>query len=346
MSLQIVFDLVKASEIPDAHRIETACFPPDEAATLEKFLYRQAQAPDLFLGAYDISDNKRVMVGYICSTLSSSPTLTHESMDEHEPSGSSVCIHAVCVSPSHRHKGIALGLLREYISRLERAARDGGHYERILLIAHEDLRGLYEKAGFEWLGKSAVVHGALPWYEMRRVLPPPAASQPPQQQQQQQAVPAGLWEALQRSSTRQPPAAQLLAAYPGGIDDVVEQASSSSALANKVDLLCPRPGCGSIILKNGVATLVERESVQLEPAAAQGGLEPLPAPPATLRWWRVTPNAMAFENIGFSKTVLRETDGKRLKLLSCAECDLGPLGWCEEGGSEFWLASTRVAYRA
>ena len=38
--------------------------------------------------------------------------------------------------------------------------------------------------------------------------------------------------------------------------------------------------------------------------------------------------------------------GPKLKLLACAECDLGPLGWCEEGGKEFWLTCTRVGYLA
>jgi hypothetical protein len=36
---------------------------------------------------------------------------------------------------------------------------------------------------------------------------------------------------------------------------------------------------------------------------------------------------------------------KKLRLLACAECDLGPLGWNEEGGTEFWLACARVGYR-
>ena len=36
--------------------------------------------------------------------------------------------------------------------------------------------------------------------------------------------------------------------------------------------------------------------------------------------------------------------GQQLKLLACAECDLGPLGWSEEGGSEYWLACSRVSY--
>ena len=89
---------------------------------------------------------------------------------------------------------------------------------------------------------------------------------------------------------------------------MISDAGAAQGLpSNKYDLLCPRLGCGSVILKNGVATLVERESVHLEPAGSQGTLAPLPEPPATLHWWRVTPNAMAFENIGFSKTIARES---------------------------------------
>ena len=56
---------------------------------------------------------------------------------------------------------------------------------------------------------------------------------------------------------------------------------------------------------------------------------------------------MSFENIGFTRPVgnLSATPGKQMKLLICGECDLGPLGWCEQGGSEFWLAVGRVGYR-
>lgn len=222
-------------------------------------------------------------------------------MSVHQHEGTSVCIHAVCVSPEHRRKGIALALLKEYIVRLERARQDGSKYERVLLITHDNMRSLYDRAGFEWLGKSDVVHGALPWYNMLRVLisTPTPPSQAPK-------IPPGLWESLQRPATRAPPVAQLLPSYTSGLDDVAEQSPSSSVRTNKFDLLCPRSGCGSIILKNGAATLIERESLQLEPVGSQVTLATLPDPPATLHWWRVTPNAMAFENIGFSKTILRE----------------------------------------
>ena len=34
-------------------------------------------------------------------------------------------------------------------------------------VAQEALIGFYKSGGFELVGKSAVVHGADPWYEMR-----------------------------------------------------------------------------------------------------------------------------------------------------------------------------------
>ena len=62
---------------------------------------------------------------------------------------------------------------------------------------------------------------------------------------------------------------------------------------------------------------------------------------------------MAFENIGFSRNL--PTDGsdavppggsRPVKLLTCAECDLGPLGWVEEdsSGMTYWLVVDRVGY--
>ncbi|CAL1711100.1 unnamed protein product [Somion occarium] len=344
--MPIVYQPVPPSDIEAAYAIEIAGFPSEEAASLQAFQYRQREAPDLFLGAYLTEGDTRTLVGYVCSTLSPSPSLTHESMSTHVPSSPSVCIHSICVSATHRRKRIAVGLLKAYISRLEQAHIDGAPYERILLITHEELRPLYEKAGFEFVGPSAVVHGSRPWFEMRRVLEASSSvSSPPSQ-----ALPPGIWEALQRASTsRNRPVARRLSSLPNGLDDVSELATDTSVSVNKVDLLCPRDGCGSIILKNGVATLVEKESVQLEPPERQNPLlHPLPTPGAPLlKWWRVTPNAMAFENIGFSKPVGSQVspNGKKLQLLLCAECDLGPLGWCEEGGTEFWLASNRVGYR-
>ncbi|KAM5537051.1 hypothetical protein V8D89_009197 [Ganoderma adspersum] len=414
--MSIFYDLVRPNELEDAYSIESQGYPEDEAGSLETFQYRQSQAPELFLGAYIPSDSGRKLVGYVCSTLSSHTTLTHGSMSKHVPGSPSVCVHSVCISQEYRHQKLGLGLVKEYVSRLS-SNNDSrpAPYARILLIAHEELRGFYEKAGFEWVGLSAVVHGARPWFEMRKLLKPDqpqtsnsnpdiaesqtlsisgsteapselATYQVPsaqmQTQTQTQSVPPGLWEALQRESSRARPAARLLASFPNAVHDVTsdggagdarppESSSSANANANtnKYDLLCPRGGCSSVILKAGVATAVERESVQLEPQghAIPAALGVLPAPPATAQWWFVRGNAMVFENIGFSRpvreaaspfispnrragnsnavTTLAPSGSGPMKLLACAECDLGPLGWCEEGGSEFWLACNRVGYR-
>ncbi|KAK2467925.1 hypothetical protein APHAL10511_000220 [Amanita phalloides] len=170
--------------------------------------------------------------------------------------------------------------------------------------------------------------------------PPSDASAPDQRQLK------ALWEALQRASKRDKPPSQLLSEFAGGIADVVSTDDDGSI--NKYDLLCPRKECGSVILKKGVAMLAERPSVQLEPTDAERHelLPALPEAPEGMEWWLISPSPMAFENIGFSRPVSSpSSQGTHLKLLACAECDLGPLGWSVEGGREFWLASTRVGYQ-
>ncbi|KAI0811235.1 hypothetical protein BC629DRAFT_1437126 [Irpex lacteus] len=164
---ELLIDLVDATEVAKAHAIEIASFPPSEADSFARYEYRIRRAPELFLGAFITKpQGRRTLVGVVCATAASSEHLTLRSMDEHIPSGTTVCIHAVCVLPAHRNKGIAISLLKEYIARLGRARRDGARYERVVLITHKHLIGFYEKAGFEWAGKSDVVLGPEQWYEM------------------------------------------------------------------------------------------------------------------------------------------------------------------------------------
>ena len=79
--------------------------------------------------------------------------------------------------------------------------------------------------------------------------------------EQPQVIP-GVWEALQRQ-TRNRPKSRSLAAF-GVIQEVYAvDPNGGGNLTNKFDLLCPREECGSIILKKGVAQLVERAGVQV-----------------------------------------------------------------------------------
>lgn len=213
----------------------------------------------MFLGAYQRNGTSRILIAYICSTLSSASSLTHASMSEHVPGGSSVCIHSVCVASDYRRKGIGLALIKEYIARLERGNSDGSwSYRYLLLIAHDHLRGFYESAGFEWLGKSDVVHGSKPWYEMRRVLN--LGTDSPLSQNQQ--LPPGIWDVLQRRPNTNR-FSRLLSDFPNGIADLTSTDRKEAVLVNKFDLLCPRAICGSSILKSGVGMWVERSSIQV-----------------------------------------------------------------------------------
>ncbi|KAJ3808554.1 Mss4-like protein [Lentinula aff. lateritia] len=155
--------------------------------------------------------------------------------------------------------------------------------------------------------------------------------------------PVGLWEALQASSSKPRPNPHPLSSFEHGIIDVSE--SINGEKINRYDLLCPRAECGSVILKRGVAALKEREKPSDIPTHPL--LPQLPSSSEFTQWWLITPNPMQFENVGFSRPVESlslSPSGRKVKLLICAECDLGPLGWSEEGGTEFWLACSRVGY--
>uniref|UniRef100_UPI00398F0370 uncharacterized protein n=1 Tax=Pristiophorus japonicus TaxID=55135 RepID=UPI00398F0370 len=145
-------------EVPAAWALETAGYPPEEAASLAKLQYRQREAGELFLGHF-IEDQ---LIGFVCGTRSFAEHLTERSMDVHEPAGTTVCIHSVCVDRAWRRRGIALGLLLRYVGLVLRTLPAVG---RICLISHRHLLPLYTKAGFTLVGPSSVTHGAEAWHE-------------------------------------------------------------------------------------------------------------------------------------------------------------------------------------
>ncbi|GAB1521212.1 hypothetical protein RhiTH_004303 [Rhizoctonia solani] len=323
----LFFDLVRADEIGTAHELEAAGYPLDEAASLDALKYRQSVAPNFFLGAY--LPNPRTLIGFIVSTLSPSPTLTHHSMEVHEPEPkpSSVCIHSVCVASTYHRRGIALKLLQEYLERMEKIL----DVARVLLICKAPLKPLYTRAGFAEVGPSAVVHGQDPWFEMRKDF---NRDQPPQ---------ATILAALQSQSTRPKSGQRAYASFEDPFINLTYE--DQSVRYNTFKLTCPRSQCGSLILLRGVGvwTPAQRTTIYPEIFDSPQSDFPVPLPEEPTGWWLVKPSPMQFENIGFSRAV--GGDGG-IKYLSCAECDLGPLGWCvERGPTEFWVNAGRVGYR-
>jgi len=232
--------------------------------------------------------------------------------------------------------------LEEYIRRWT-----GEPYDGISLIAHEELISFYVAAGFKLFGKSEVVHGSKPWFELRCSLQPPIPDP---------ATQGRIFEALQKQNT-QSGAHQmdkkLVSHFPTGASELADGRG-----LNKLRLYCPRVGCRSVILLANTATLVERPSVMIDNPQnlpPQDLLPYLSPSPESISVWKIGPpaNPMVFENVGFSKTLPADgplsepPDGSRpVKLLTCAECDLGPLGWVEEGlgGTTYWMVANRVGY--
>ena len=174
-------------------------------------------------------------------------------MSTHEPEGTHVAIHSVCVATSHRHRGIASALVREYLARLDQA-----RIESALLIAHPELVPLYERVGFTVVGPSAVVHGAKPWVELKREL----LVSKPDASSASAASSSSLTGPSSNPHTEAPPPEEegevrspgrLLGYFKGGMADLVDPKDGT----NKVNLYCPRAECRCLLLRTGAGTWVQ-----------------------------------------------------------------------------------------
>lgn len=154
-----VYDLVRAYEL------EKAGYPPDEAASLEKLRLRLTDAGEYFWGAYDLGekgDGDRVLVGFICGTLSRSKVITARTMATHDPNGNFLAIHSVVVDPTLQRIGVGSWMLDSYL--LVPAVED----KVLMLLCKQPLIGFYAAAGFQLQGHSNVVHGQDEWHFMMR----------------------------------------------------------------------------------------------------------------------------------------------------------------------------------
>lgn len=131
---------------------------------------------------------------------------------------------------------------------------------------------------------------------------------------------------------------------------------------NSKTLKCPRSECRSVILKPRHAKWTTTDSKYTLPSFRKDAATSTTKP---TDFW-VLHDMMSFENIGFSKTVAQDgsivpTDATSseepvvnfppgVKFLSCADCDVGPLGYHDtsytnsSGQREFLIAIDRVRY--
>eukprot|EP00438_Fugacium_kawagutii_P034871 Skav225567 [mRNA] locus=scaffold81:432919:434196:+ [translate_table: standard] len=111
-SAELQLRRVEAKDVKTCAALEAASYPADEAASPENLSLRQRVAGDYFWAAVDKDDS---LVGFVCGTLAHGNSLTHESMEKHEPSGRLLCVHSVVTKECFRRRGVALEMLREYL---------------------------------------------------------------------------------------------------------------------------------------------------------------------------------------------------------------------------------------
>lgn len=140
--------------------IEKACFPEEEAASLDSVKQRIEAYPESFLKAVDEDGNIK---GFINGAAVNDETISDymfESTSCHDEGGRFQSVFSLSVHPDFRHNGIAGMLMNELKKRALLAGREG-----VILTCKENLIGFYERFGFECTGVSQSVHGGAVWYD-------------------------------------------------------------------------------------------------------------------------------------------------------------------------------------
>ena len=144
-----------------AARLETACFPAAEAASLASIRARIAAFPDHFWLLFDGGQ----LVCMVNGMVTDLPDLTDEMYDNaglHREAGAWQMIFSVATDPAHQKQGLAEQVLRQVIADARAQGRKG-----LVLTCKDKLVHYYAKFGFVSEGVSGSTHGNVVWYQMR-----------------------------------------------------------------------------------------------------------------------------------------------------------------------------------
>ncbi len=154
-----------AADIEAVTALETACFPPAEAAARESMRWRLDTYPSHFWVAERDGQIVSMVNGPVTAERDLSDPM-YDSPDYHnEQQGEWQMIFGVATHPSCQRQGLAGRLLRRVICQARAEGRRG-----VVLTCKEAKIAFYEQFGFRDEGLSASVHGGVPWHQMRLTL--------------------------------------------------------------------------------------------------------------------------------------------------------------------------------
>ncbi|OHF01672.1 acetyltransferase [Colletotrichum orchidophilum] len=190
---------LSVSDLDQCVTVETAAFPPAEAATREKIEYRLTVCPQICLGLFaresrsnsegathqgaipafnppNATKNDK-LIAHTISTKSLSPVVQDEDMSVpptwkteptatynvgHQPKGRTITLHSLAVAPPFQKLGHGKTLMTHYIEHMRQTAQA----ERISILTYDRLVSYYQKLGFIHYGKSRCEYAGVAWHDL------------------------------------------------------------------------------------------------------------------------------------------------------------------------------------
>lgn len=157
------FKIVRAQKAnaDELAAVEAICFPPEEAATRERFAARLDAFGEWFFVAKD-EDGK--IIGLINGMATDEESIADEMFEDaslHKPNGRVQTVFGLDVLPGWRHNGVAGALMGAFVD----AARQAGR-QKVTLTCKQRLIGMYEHFGFRLMGRARSEHGGAEWFDM------------------------------------------------------------------------------------------------------------------------------------------------------------------------------------
>ncbi|MFW5490449.1 MAG: GNAT family N-acetyltransferase [Desulfovibrio sp.] len=160
MTTDIIIKHPTTADVQACSLVEQACFPPEEAASLQSIQTRIASFSQGFL----VAESDGRIIGQVNSGATNKDDITDEAFKQlvgHDPAGKNMVIFSLSVLPEYQKSGVASRLLREFLDLARAQER-----EAVLLLCKSNLVRFYERFGFVSRGLSACTHGGAQWLEM------------------------------------------------------------------------------------------------------------------------------------------------------------------------------------
>lgn len=158
--MNIIVRQATIDDLDTVSLIESACFPPAEAASKEKFEARLQVYPEYFW----LLEKEGEIIGFINGPVIQQNIIDDEMYDDahcHVEEGQWQTVFGINTLPEYRGQGLGGIMLEEVIQCGREKGRKG-----VVLTCKDYLLPFYESHGFKSMGESASSHGGAKWNDM------------------------------------------------------------------------------------------------------------------------------------------------------------------------------------